>query len=176
MRFWFIPALLVAGTAGADAFVAPEIAHLSSGVICAGEVTGTRPAPDTVAGETFVIEEVPRFVSDGPIVPAMLGVGFGVVSAVAGEFPLEGVRVHIFHPPFPGSGAIEQSFETRIGPVEDPGFSIYQFDLPYELATGDWAIEARIDDYVLYRQEFLVVAPGQVPELAEICDFEELLS
>ena len=56
------------------------IVQLEAGVICAPASTETRPAPDTLAGTTHVIDEDPPFVSNARRVPAVLGIGFGVKS------------------------------------------------------------------------------------------------
>jgi hypothetical protein len=59
-------------------FVSPMVGFFEAGVICAQDGYGVRHAPDTIAGTTHVVEDAPPFVSNGRVVPAVLGIGFGV--------------------------------------------------------------------------------------------------
>ncbi len=144
--------------------------------MCAPEPGETRAAPDTVAGTTNVIVDAPPFVSTGRLVPAVLGIGFGVRAGLASEFGQDGVLMTITHPPFEGSGVKTQSFYTYVGPSDDPGVTLYQFDFGYELALGDWTMTASHSGVTLYETAFTVVPPSSLPQLADVCGYLDLLS
>ncbi len=170
-----IPLLLLATPLTAQDKTGPAITVLETGVICPPESTGTRPAPDTVAGVTNVISEAPAFVSTVNKVPAVLGIGFGAKAMSETVFGIDNVTMTITHPPMGPEKATEQSFQTSISGL-DTSITFYQFDYDYELLPGKWTMTATNGDEVLYSTSFQVVAPQQVPELAAICNFEELLS
>lgn len=156
-------------------FVSPLIGSFEAGVLCAQDSGVVREAPDTVSGTTHVVEEAPPFVSNGRVVPAVIGIGFGVKSGLAADFPLEGVTMTVTHPPFAGSGATQQSFETLIRTEDDPGITFYQFDYGYELALGEWTMMARAGGVTLYEATFTVVPPSALPELAGVCGYLDLI-
>lgn len=156
-------------------FIAGTMASVEAGVICAPETTGVLDAPDTVAGTTHIIAEEPPFVALTRRVPAVLGIGFGIKSRTVDFDGLEGVTMTVTHPPMGSGGATQQSFPTTIRGT-DPSLTFYQFDFNYELLPGIWQMTAEHGGEVLFRTTFEVLPPDQVPELAEICGFEELLS
>ena len=156
-------------------FVASTMASVEAGVICAPETTGILDAPDTVAGTTHIIAEEPPFVAVTRRVPAVLGIGFGIKSRTVDFAGLESVIMTVTHPPMGDGGATSQSFATTIRGT-DPSLTFYQFDFDYELLPGIWQMTAASDGDILFRTTFEVLPPEQVPELAEICGFEELLS
>ena len=162
--------------AEADNFISPLIASFEAGVLCAEDSTVARDAPDTVAGTTHVVDEAPPFINNGRIVPAVIGVGFGIKSSVLTEQGLDTVRIRVTHPPFAGSGATEQSFMTTIGAQNAPSITFYQFDYAYELALGDWTMTASTGGVTLYEQTFTVVAPTLLPELSGLCGSSDYLS
>ena len=166
----------VAVWADGDDFVSPLVGFFEGGVLCAQDSGVVRDAPDTVAGTTHVVQEAPAFVSNGRLVPAVLGIGFGVRSGIASEFGQEGVLMKVTHPAFEGSGASQQSFTTYIGPQSDPGVTFYRFDYGYELALGDWTMSASYNGVKLYETTFTVVAPSALPELADVCGYLDLIS
>ncbi|MEL6639932.1 MAG: DUF3859 domain-containing protein [Pseudomonadota bacterium] len=151
------------------------MASVEAGVICAPETTGTQEAPGTVAGTTHLIAEEPPFIAITRRVPAVLGIGFGIKSRSVDIVGLNGVTMTVTHPPMGDAAATVQTFETVIRGT-DPSLTFYQFDFDYELLPGIWQMQASIGDEVLYRTTFEVLPPEMVPELAEVCGFEELLS
>jgi len=163
-------------SAAPDDFISPLIGSLEAGVLCAQDSGIARDAPDTVAGTTHIVENAPPFISTGRVVPAVIGVGFGVKSSVMMDGGLDTVRMTVTHPPLFGSGATEQSFITSIGAQGAPGITFYQFDYDYELALGDWTMTASAGGMTLYQQTFTVVAPSLLPELAGLCGYSDYLS
>ncbi len=152
-----------------------QIAQIDAGVICAPETTGTAEAPGTVAGTTHLIAEEPPFAAITRVVPAVLGVGFGVKSRSETPMGLSPVMMTVTHPPMGNDSVTTQTFETTIRGA-DASLTFYQFDFDYELLPGIWQMTATYNETVLYRTTFEVVSPDLVPELARICGFEDLLS
>ncbi len=148
---------------GADE-VGGGIAAFEAGIICAPEVTGTLPAPDTVAGVTNIVDGPVEFVSRGRNVPAQ-----------AKSKDLYAVTVVVTHPPMGAQSQTRQSYQTVVR-ADQKSVTLYQFDFDYELVPGPWVIEAYDGDVLLYRANFNVVVPSLVPELASICGYENLLS
>jgi Domain of unknown function (DUF3859) len=152
----------------------PLMSSFRAGIFCAPKVINTTPAPDTVAGVTNIIEDVPPFVSAGRNVPAVLGMGFGILSSSKQQMLLD-VLVVVTHPPMGDAGVTRQSYYTEVTNIGE-SMTLYQFDFAYELVEGPWTITAMQGDELLFRAGFTVVPPGQVPELAGVCGYEDLLS
>ena len=169
-----IPALLSAQTPQPDK-TASDVASFETGVICAPLTVGEAEAPGTVAGTTHIIEEEPPFVSLNNRVPAVLGIGFGAKTMVDDFAGIDDVTMTITHPPMGPGKATSQTYQSRISGI-DPSLTFYQFDFDYELLPGIWQMQAEKDGRVIYRTTFEVLPPEQVPELATICGFENLLS
>lgn len=178
MKHWltiFLCAVTPSLGHSAPEMVSSEIAWLEIGIICAPDATGSRPAPDTVAGATHVIDDSPPFVSHSQTVPAAYGVGFGVRSLARHADGLDDVTIAITHPPMGDGGTTQQSFVTRIAGL-DPSISFYQFDYDYERIPGLWTVTALRNDKPLYVVQFNVVRPETVPELAGVCNYLDMLS
>lgn len=171
---WCLPMATFAQTPQPD-LTSPAMASVEVGVICAPDTLGVQPAPGTVAGTTHVIAEEPPFVATTRRVPAVLGIGFGIKSRTLDSDGLSGVAMTVTHPPMGDTGAISQTFTTTIRGT-DPSLTFYQFDYDYELLPGIWQMEASFGGETLYRTTFEILPANQVPELAEICGFTELLS
>lgn len=176
MRLGWALVLLTAGPAFGQSVdqLGPQIARFRAGIFCAPEVVSTTPAPDTVAGVTNVIEAVPPLVSNGRKVPAVQGMGFGVLSGARDQLLLD-VLVVVTHPPMGEAGITRQSYSSEITNFGE-SMTLYQFDYAYELVEGPWTITASKDGVILFRAGFTVVTPAMVPELAGVCGYENLLS
>ena len=178
MRYAFAIATGLASTitpALADIGSSDALASLEAGIVCAADPIGSAPAPGTVAGVTHIIATEPEFVTNTRKVPAVLDIGFGVKAQSANPDGTDAVTVLVTHPKMGQTGATEQTFLTRIS-GSDPSLAFYQFDYAYELVLGTWQLTASAGDEVLYSVTFEVVDPTEIPELAGVCGFEELLS
>ncbi len=180
MRHIFLSSALaigwgVCGSAQTAEFQSPLLGFYEAGVLCAQEGGEERTAPGTVAGTTHVIADAPPFVSNGRMVPAVIGIGFGVRAGLAGGFDQDGVVMTVTHPPFEGSGATTQSFTTHLRSDAAPGVTFYQFDYRYELALGDWTMKASYGGVTFYETTFTVVPPSALPELADACNYLDLI-
>jgi hypothetical protein len=154
--------------------ISPVMRSVEAGIICAPPSAGEAEAPGTVAGTTHLISEEPPFVSKTRRVPALLGVGFGIKSQTLDIDGISDVVMTISHPPMGPTGAKSQTFTSTIRGT-DPSLTFYQFDFDYELLPGTWQMQASKDGAILYRTTFEVLPANQVPELAHICGFAELL-
>ena len=154
--------------------VSDYVAEFESGVICPPPTTGERVAPGPVAGVTHVIEENPPFVSVANQVPAVKGIGFGVRASVVFAEGMP-VTMVVTHPPMGEDGVTSQEFTSHLS-GESRSITFYQFDYAYELLVGRWTMQALSGDTVIYATEFDILPPDEVPELAGICGFENLLS
>ena len=159
----------------AEVMPSSQIASVEAGVICPPDPIGTTPAPGTLAGETHIIAQEPEFVATGQKVPAVLGLGFGVKARAANAEGIEPVKMVLTHPAMGRDAVTSQNFLSRIS-GNDPSLTFYQFDYPYELVTGIWQFTAMAGDTILYSVSFEVVDPRQMPDLADICRYQDLLS
>lgn len=172
--FAVLPIAALGQTLPADK-IGPLVLSHEAGIICAPPTVGTAPAPDTVAGTTHLIDVEPAFVSLDRRVPAVLGIGFGVKAQAVDLGGIPEVTMTISHPAMGKTKAVTQTFQTVIS-GQSPSLTFYQFDFDYEMVVGTWQMEASQNGTVIYRTTFDVLPPSQVPELASICGFEELLS
>ncbi len=172
---FFFAILLPAIASGQAETVSPLLQRHEAGIVCAPPTVGTAPAPDTVAGNTHLIDVEPAFVSTKRRVPAVLGIGFGVKAQAHDPAGIPEVTMTMTHPAMGKTRATTQTFQSRIA-GDKPSLTFYQFDFNYEMALGTWHMEAAQGGKLLYRTTFEIVAPHQVPELARICGFEDMLS
>jgi len=174
MRLLAVVAVTMAGTVvWAEDFVHPNLGQVQTGILCQGPVAWTDDSPETILGQTGALLTFPPFVSESHTVPAVRGMMFGVRSVPQrGSFP--DARIVVTHPPLGEEAVTTQSWSTDFDPYEVTG-NFYAFDFDYELVEGLWTIEAWFGDELLYRFDFKVVAPGVVPELAQVCGYEDLL-
>ena len=172
--FAVFPVVALAQTTGPEKVSALLASH-EAGIICAPPTVGTASVPDTVAGTTHLIDVEPAFVSTNRRVPAVVGIGFGIKAQASDVSGIPEVTMTITHPPMGKAKATVQTFQTVIS-GQTPSLTFYQFDFDYELVEGTWQMEATQGGVVIYRTTFVVLPPEQVPELARICGFGELLS
>lgn len=166
---------VVALPAVAEMLRSEALVSLEAGIFCPPETAGATLAPDTLAGSTHVIDVDPPFVSHRRMVPAVLGVGFGIKAQSAMPEGITTVTARVTHPPMGPEGRTTQSFVTAIS-GQTPSVTFYQFDHSYELVTGTWTIAGYDDGVQLFAVSFEVVAPDRLPELSRACRFSDLLS
>jgi hypothetical protein len=142
----------------------PDVAQLQVGVFCALQAMHQRPAPGTLSGWIHVPDSVIDFHwPDTQIVPAAIGLAFGVKSQMApGVFASGEMRVFR-----PGS----TTPETWDSTFSDTGtqFAFFRFDHADELLPGLWRFEAWSGDEQLYTVEFEVVPAAALPDIAQAC-------
>ena len=151
-----------------------RLSTIEYGLFCDQGTTTREDAPNTTLGYIENISGEVVFRNHGTIVPAQMGMNFGVKSSALGATAID-VLVRTTHPAFSvdGSTVGEWQGEISAGELTYKGFG---FDFPYEMALGDWVLETYKGDILLYRVEFTVVDPKTVPWLAQMCQGDALLS
>lgn len=155
--------------------VSPDVTFFESGIACDPPSVAEQPAPNTVAGFTSSFIEDVDFVSNTHVVPAVLGLSFGVKTQMRDAAGLIDATMTVTHPPM-GPDKVTRQFHTNSISGQSITERLYAFDFEYELLLGTWQLEAKKDGKIIYRATFEVVSPSVVPDLAAICGFEDLLS
>ncbi len=155
-------------TMGSSVRVNPDmIAELVFGVYCAEDPVRTEDAPETASGVINIVPELPQIRFSQTVVPAVLDIGFGVLSRTPSGLVHDPVTITVTHPPFPSSGIEVERWTTRLG-WEEFSLTGFSFDTQEELVLGTWTFEARIDGEELFFVAFEVVPPDMAaPVLAE---------
>lgn len=157
---------LCSGAAGA---VAPpeqqhsaQIARMAAQVMCSPRITDRTKATESSDGFINQANDLPKLRFDQQIVPAAIGVSFGVVfQPVAG---LAHVRNLTYRP----NQSKPDVYYADI-PAKPDRFNGFSFELPEELQTGLWRFESWQGDTLLYRADFQVVPADSLPELVAQC-------
>lgn len=142
----------------------PSVAALKVGVFCALQEMNQRPAPGTLSGWIHVPEgEIDFHWPDARVVPAQIGLAFGVKSRMAaGVFASGEMRVYR-----PGRTTPE-TWDSSFTDLSDQ-FGFFRFDREDELIPGTWRFEAWTGETQLYAVEFEVVPPATLPQIAQAC-------
>ncbi|QXT39701.1 DUF3859 domain-containing protein [Gymnodinialimonas ceratoperidinii] len=160
--------LPVAGQSDRAARVSPRLAAFDYGIYCAQEPERRDPAPATASGEINIVPAIPNFAFNQRIVPAEIGIGFGVlVSAPLGAL-YEPVTVTVTHPPYSRENITVEQWVTDV----DDGRNLmgFSFDHEFELVLGEWTFSATtLDGEELYHIAFEVVAPEAMPQVVSAC-------
>ena len=140
---------------------APGAVDFSFGIYCAEEGLEQVEADDTISGVVNLLPYTPVFVRRTPIIPATIGIGFGVHVTVLPEFTGTAV-IETRHPPMGPNGIMVETWVTDFSAdrVAHNGFT---FEHPYELVQGDWSISASINGRLIYHVDFTIVDPGFAP-------------
>lgn len=160
------PALAGAGAEPVLPAAVPQIARLEVGVFCAWQQMDRAPAPDTANGWIHVpVDEVTFQWPDRQVVPAVIGMGFGLRATAAPGFETAAGEVRVYRPG-------RSTPETWASDVSDfgPTLAFFRFDTKDELIPGRWVFEGWDRDQLLYRAEFEVVLPSALPGMAGACD------
>ena len=140
---------------------APGASTFSFGIYCAEEGLEQVEAEDTISGVVNLLPYTPEFVRRTPVIPARLGIGFGVHVTVLPEFAGTAV-IETTHPPMGPNGVTVETWVTDFTAdrVSHNGFT---FEHDYELVQGDWSISASINGRLIYHVDFTIVDPGFAP-------------
>lgn len=141
---------------------------LVHGVYCAEAPIDLEEAPDTAAGVVNIVPVLPEMRRITTLVPAQLGIGFGLLVEAREGLVLDPLIVTITHPPYPDSGVEVERWVTGID-GEGPGLIGFSFELESELVTGPWTFEAEHEGEIVFRVSFEVVPPALFPDLAQGC-------
>jgi hypothetical protein len=163
------PALPVAAGAGAEPVLpvtAPEIARLDLGVFCAWQQMDRAPAPGTESGWIHVpMDKITFQWPDRQVVPAVIGMGFGIEVTGAKGFETAVGEARVYRPG-------RNTPEVWASDLSDfgPTLAFFRFDTAAELIPGRWVFEGWDRDRMLYRVEFEVVPAAALPGVAGACD------
>lgn len=159
-------------TAAAEAGATPmppakseQIARLDLGVFCAYQSMDRAPAPGTEAGWIHVPKDDVSFHwEDQQVVPAVIGMAFGIKATGAKGWETEVGEARVYRPG-------RKTPEMWASDISEHGgtLAFFRFDRPDELVPGTWVIEGWDRDQMLYRVEFRVVPPEAMPEIAGAC-------
>jgi hypothetical protein len=142
----------------------PEVASLKVGVFCAMQAMDQRPAPGTLSGWIHVPEgEIDFHWPDSQVVPAQIGLAFGVKSRLAPGLFLAG-EMRVYRP----GSTTPETWESSFTDLSDQ-FGFFRFDREDELVPGTWRFEAWSGNRTLYTVEFEVVPAAALPEIAQAC-------
>jgi hypothetical protein len=131
------------------------------GAFCGVEIVGEEAAEGTLTGTLNLVEGPPVFFSQGPLVPAQIGIGFGIHLDVAPDFAGP-AQVTTTHPPMGPQGITRQTWTTTYT-AGDVAYNGFTFEYDYELVTGTWTISAEAEGREIYFAEFTIVDPGFAP-------------
>ena len=142
----------------------PLVASLKVGVFCALQAMDQRPAPGTLSGWIHVPDGPIDFHwPDRQIVPARIGLAFGVKSRLAPGLFLSG-EMRVYRP----GATTPEAWESSFTDISDQ-IGFFRFDREDELVTGTWRFEAWSGAEQLYSVEFEVVPAAALPEIAQAC-------
>lgn len=164
---------LVAGAGTAqeappNPFVSDALSALRYGIYCAQEPSEVRAAPDTAAGVVNLVTELPRIRFEQLVVPAAIGIGFGVIAQVPPGRSYDPVTVTVTHPPFPDSGVAVERWQTDLTDL-GPGLMGFSFEYDTELVTGEWTFSAEAEGERLFHIAFQVVPQAAAPQIPIAC-------
>ena len=139
----------------------PGASYFAQGAFCAVEIIGEEKAEGTISGTLNLVDGPPTFYTTGSLVPAQVGIGFGIHLDVAPQFSGT-ATVTTTHPPMGENGVTAQSWVTDYSPgaIAYNGFT---FEYDYELVPGDWTISAESNGRLIYHAKFTVVNPMFAP-------------
>ncbi len=168
LALWAMPVAFLTCTALAEPLPpapGPLITEMEVGVFCALQAMDQRPAPGTLSGWVHVPEgEIIFHWPDRQVVPASLGVAFGVRSRmVSGSFAAYG-EMRVYRPGSDKPEIWDSSFSDL-----DDSVVFFRFDHEAELVSGIWRFEAWDADVQLYSVEFEVVPAEAVREISQAC-------
>ena len=148
--------------------VSPQLDQFIYGIYCAEEPDRRDPAPATASGMINIVPLIPDFQFRQTLVPADIGIGFGVIASVLPGMFYDPVTVTVTHPPYPDTGIEVEQWVTNIDDGQNlMGFS---FDHASELVLGEWTFTAQaLDGEELFHIAFEVVAPEVLPQVISNC-------
>lgn len=161
-------ALAQDGPRSTEPFVSENIEAFAYGIYCAEPPSELQDAPGTAAGVVNLVEGLPEFIVETMVVPAEIGLGFGVHVLMAPGASADPVVVTITHPPYPDSGIEVEQWVSDFQD-DDTGLVGFSFETARELVPGAWTIAAVFEDVPLFEITFDVVPAALAPEIAGQC-------
>ncbi|MEJ6390958.1 DUF3859 domain-containing protein [Gymnodinialimonas ulvae] len=164
-----LPSLAMAQSGAPNPRIADGIGDLAYGIYCAQEPERRDPAPNTASGHLNIVPTIPDLQFRQKLVPAELGIGFGVLATAAPGVIHDPVTVTVTHPPYPDSGIEVEQWTSDIDDL-GPSLMGFSFDTPNELLLGEWTFSAHTSDGTeLFHIAFEVVPPELMPQVISGC-------
>jgi hypothetical protein len=143
----------------------PDVTTLEAGVFCALQTMDQRPAPGTRSGWLHVpAEDVTFHWPDRQVVPAALGLAFGLWVQMAPGKPVPYGEMRVYRPGDDLPDLWGHNF-SDMGRT----LAFFRFDTEAELIPGIWRFEGWDGARQLFQVEFEVVAAEKLPDIAGAC-------
>lgn len=166
---------LPAGAQSDNPRIGPGIVDFVYGAYCAQRPEREDPAPETASGTINIVPSIPDFRFRTKLIPAEIGIGFGVLATAPAGMLHDPVTVTVTHPPYAATGITVERWETDIDDLA-PSLMGFSFDAPEELLLGAWTFSAATaSGEELFHIAFEVVAPDLMPQILSAC-FDSFLS
>jgi len=150
------PALPVAG---------PAVEEIKVGIFCALQSMAQQPAPGTLSGWIRVPDgEIDFHWPDRQVVPATLGLAFGVKARLTPGLQVTQGEMRVFRP----GSTVPEYWATAFSDVEH-SISFFRFDDESELITGIWRFEGWDGRTLLFSVDFEVVPAAALPTIVDAC-------
>lgn len=163
-----VPVILGATAAQASTpVIGQRVAEMVVGVYCAQPPEDRVDAPGTVSGVINIVRDLPVMQAGQLVVPAELGVGFGVLVDMQPGQAAQAI-VELTHPPYPTNGVEVETYVTDLSDLSTNlvGFS---FDHDYELVPGPWTFRVFDDAGDVFAVTFQVAPAGSLPASMSPC-------
>lgn len=158
-----------------DEVTPQHFSRIEAGVICDITLDSQRPAPGTVSGVLNVVEQGRQIDVASTLVPAEIGLSFGIRAQLAEDAPGGTYTVIVTHPPMGDNGQTIETWEGTLAPG-DPALNLFTFELPYELVEGDWRFQMALDGEIALQRDFTVLPKGSVPAVQQTCYGSQIMS
>jgi hypothetical protein len=152
----------------ANPTIGGSVAEMVFGVYCAEPPADRVEAPGTVSGVINIVRDLPVMQAGQLLVPAELGVGFGVLVDMQPGRSFGQAIVELTHPPYPTNGV---EVETYITDLSDAVTNLvgFSFDHDYELVPGPWTFRVFEGEEEIFEITFEVAPPGTLPPSMSPC-------
>lgn len=161
------PALAqTADAPGGDLIRAP-LEMDEAGIYCPTDHVSKEPAPDTESGYILLTEGNPQLALTSRVVPAYIGLSFGLRIRLAPGTPPGPYIFTVRHPPVGPRQVTVESWDPALS--SNWGVRSFNFEFDRELVPGTWSFEVHQGDELLLRQSFEVVPAMQAPAAIDIC-------
>lgn len=143
----------------------PLVAEIEVGVFCALQAMDRAPAPGTLSGWIHVPRDQISFHwPDRQVVPAALGLAFGVKARMQPGVVIATGEMRVFRP----DSAVPEVWPSGFNDL-DGSLAFFRFDHAHEMVAGPWRFEAWDGDRLLYSVAFEVVPAAALPRIAQAC-------
>lgn len=143
----------------------PLVARIEVGAFCALQDMDQAPAPGTLSGWIHVPDgEISFHWPDRQVVPATIGIAFGVKARLAPGGLVPDAEMRVYRP----DRTTPEIWPTGFSDL-DASVAFFRFDYEHELVPGTWRFQAWDGPTMLYEVEFEVVPAAALPQIAEAC-------